>query len=482
MIQDYNREVDGTSYDLFNEEERTSYINAASQAELGRDATPEEMETYNQDPTDYNFTNFRDDMYDTEEGRNWRNDKKRIDGVQRADDWIAEDHNEGETFQAGSAEDVTIFSPDDAALFTNGYYNMGDEYAIMWQNDDGEWTGGDLSQYPGGREMQVFDRGTSKDTLGQALQNWTGIDEIEYLDPTTTIVKAADGLDQKWFGDLTAAVGEAATLNMGASLSTDPERLSQGTRNSWEGIGINDYYKYSDQVQEAAVAVVGGLLTAPAGGWGGPAAYTAAKLAHSARDQYQYGNVDWGKVAISIGTAWASFGVGRYFSGLREGANAANNAGGAVGSATANSAYTMNTIGLAVGEGALRVAVGTASGLAQGGDFDEVLISSVASSISSQVMNYAGQHIPDTVSGELFRMQVTGASAYVITKLAGGDDDNAKLAALNASNASLLTAYGNDQLAKMNKKGVTISPNLVRRYTPKDFIISGGNTTERAGE
>ena len=97
-------------------------------------------------------------------------------------------------------------------------------------------------------------------------------------------------------------------------------------------------------------------------------------------------------------------------------------------------------------------------------------------------MNYAGQHIPDTVSGELFRMQVTGASAYVITKLAGGDDDNAKLAAFDASNASLLIAYGNDQLAKMNKKGVTISPNLVRRYTPKDFIISGGNTTERAGE
>ncbi len=101
---------------------------------------------------------------------------------------------------------------------------------------------------------------------------------------------------------------------------------------------------------------------------------------------------------------------------LRAGANASAGAGGAVGSATANSAYTMNTIGLAAGEGASRVAVGTASGLAQGGDFDEVLISSTASAISSQVMNYAGQHIPDTVNGELFRMQVTGASAICYYK------------------------------------------------------------------
>ena len=477
MTQIYTKEVDGTTYDLFNEEERTSYINAATQAELGRNATSEEMAAANQNPDDYDFDNFRGRMYDTDAGHDHRVERNISDGEQRANDWVAENYEEGETFQAGSAGDITIFNPDDAALFTNGYYNIADEYAIGWQNDEGEWTGGSLDQYPGGKSMMLIDKGTTKRTLGQAAMDWTGVDEVQYLDPDHAVIKAADALGQEWLGDLVATASETSRLNMNSVISPDPERINEGTRSTWEGIGINDYYKYSDQVQEAAAAVVGGIFGA---GYGGAVAYTAVKLAHSARDQYQYGNVDWGKVAISIGTAWATAAIGSKFASLRAGANASAGAGGAVGSATANSAYTMNTIGLAVGEGALRVAVGTASGLAQGGDFDEVLISSTASAISSQVMNYAGQHIPDTVSGELFRMQVTGASAYAITKLAGGDDDRAKLSALTAVSSSGVRRYFNEQ----NKtSGQSINIPSTRRYIASDFALPGsGSQNKKVGQ
>jgi len=516
-VQMHNREVDGKTYDLTIPEERTAYITASTQAEVGRDPTADEMEQATND-WDY-VSGYRDKLYDTDEGRDYRNVVKTENGIARADDWVAQDHDEGETFHAGGRGERTLFKPQDAQLFVDGYYEIGDEFDVGWYVPDGfkddgtqktKYVSGPLEDYDGRSYLYLSDKGTAKDSWMQAAINTVGIDELKYLDPDLTVIKTLDNLGLHDAGDLAAAISEISRGNMSSIVSADPERMVEGTDNTWERAGVNDYYTYSDAAQETIAAAAGTIFSA-GNAYVGAAAYTATKLGHATRDQYQYGNVDMQKLAVSIGVAWAGAAVSSYFQGA-EGASAASDAGTITGD---NAVNALQTTGRYAGEGAsngwlgtaadatvkagansglsgwqataaeigVRGAIGTGSSLAQGNDFDDALITGLATAAAGQATDWLGDKFVETkfatTSGApelldtVFRTNTAGVTAYSIARWAGRDHEQAKKIAISTIGRTAFNTFirnaadKNTNIFGTSKKPSTTGTTGINRVQPQ---------------